>query len=235
MQFGGHAQNRHASGALIHDDCGALETGRDRAAADLDLEVSAPLAGLLGSLPLDLFAGARCIQLPLLEQLEGGDLGEIEDVPDLRAAVGHFDAAVVTDAEVAHGVGPERTHRQKDRQHATMFHYNGPYELSSGFGCARHRVTAMKPVITVQDVPGSGELRVPVGTIITPSAREVAATRGRVLTRTGELPQKTLAGESACPTWPHKRLILRGGAGASARQPTAQDEGSPLDRKHTRL
>src|ERR1017187_2108696 len=180
MQFGGHAQNRHASGALIHDDCGALETGRDRASGNLDLEVSAPLAGLLGSLPLDLFAGARCIQLPLLEQLESGDFGEIEDVPDLRAAAGHFDAAVVTDAEVPHGVGPERPHRQKDRHHETMFHYNGPYELSSGFGCARHRVTAgftdMKRVITVQDVPAGGELRVPIGTIITPSAREVAAT-----------------------------------------------------------
>jgi ribose 5-phosphate isomerase B len=36
----------------------------------------------------------------------------------------------------------------------------------------------MKRVITVQDVPSGGELHVPVGTIITPSAREVAATRG---------------------------------------------------------
>src|ERR1017187_3016012 len=47
--------------------------------------------------------------------------------------------------------------------------------------------TAMKRVITVQDVPGGGELRVPVGTIITPSAREVAAARGGVLTRIGEV------------------------------------------------
>src|ERR1022692_1451463 len=44
----------------------------------------------------------------------------------------------------------------------------------------------------------------------------------------GELPQKTLAGESACPTWPHKRLILRGGAGASACQRTAKDDESPF-------
>ncbi len=36
----------------------------------------------------------------------------------------------------------------------------------------------MKRVITAQDVPDSGELKVPVGTIVTPSAREVAAARG---------------------------------------------------------
>ena len=36
----------------------------------------------------------------------------------------------------------------------------------------------MKQVITAQDVPASGELRVPVGTIVTSSAREVAAGRG---------------------------------------------------------
>jgi ribose 5-phosphate isomerase B len=36
----------------------------------------------------------------------------------------------------------------------------------------------MKQVITVQDVPAAGELRVPTGTIVTPSAREVAASRG---------------------------------------------------------
>ena len=36
----------------------------------------------------------------------------------------------------------------------------------------------MKRVITAQDVPAGGELRVPVGTIVTSSAREVAAGRG---------------------------------------------------------
>jgi ribose 5-phosphate isomerase B len=35
----------------------------------------------------------------------------------------------------------------------------------------------MKRVITAQDVPDSGELKVPAGTIVTPSAREVAAAR----------------------------------------------------------
>ena len=36
----------------------------------------------------------------------------------------------------------------------------------------------MKRVITAQDLPESGELRVPIGTLVTPSAREVAAERG---------------------------------------------------------
>jgi ribose 5-phosphate isomerase B len=35
----------------------------------------------------------------------------------------------------------------------------------------------MKRVITAQDVPDSGELKVPAGTIVTPSAREIAAAR----------------------------------------------------------
>jgi ribose 5-phosphate isomerase B len=39
-------------------------------------------------------------------------------------------------------------------------------------------VLQMRRVITAQDVPASGELRVPVGTLITPTAREVAADRG---------------------------------------------------------
>jgi ribose 5-phosphate isomerase B len=44
----------------------------------------------------------------------------------------------------------------------------------------------MKRVVTVQDVPVAGELRVPIGAIITPSARETAASRGvRIL----ELPE----------------------------------------------
>ena len=36
----------------------------------------------------------------------------------------------------------------------------------------------MKRVITAQDVPEGGDLRVPIGSLITPSAREVAAERG---------------------------------------------------------
>jgi ribose 5-phosphate isomerase B len=48
----------------------------------------------------------------------------------------------------------------------------------------------MKKVITVQDVPLSGDLRVPIGTIITPSAYEVAGARGvRIL----ELPEDQLS------------------------------------------
>jgi ribose 5-phosphate isomerase B len=36
----------------------------------------------------------------------------------------------------------------------------------------------MRLVITYQDIPQTGELQVPVGTVITPSARDVAAERG---------------------------------------------------------
>jgi ribose 5-phosphate isomerase B len=51
------------------------------------------------------------------------------------------------------------------------FHYNGLYELYSGFGF-------MRRVITSQDIPAAGELRIPEGSIVTPSARETAASRG---------------------------------------------------------
>src|ERR1039458_4174940 len=47
----------------------------------------------------------------------------------------------------------------------------------------------MKQVITAQDVPAGGELRVAVGTIVTASAREVAAGRG---VRIVEVPQEEL-------------------------------------------
>ena len=48
----------------------------------------------------------------------------------------------------------------------------------------------MKQVITAQDVPAGGELRVPIGTIITASAREVASARG---VRIVELPEDQLS------------------------------------------
>ena len=48
----------------------------------------------------------------------------------------------------------------------------------------------MKPVITAADVPASGDLRVAIGSIVTPSARETAAARGvRIL----ELPEDELS------------------------------------------
>jgi ribose 5-phosphate isomerase B len=48
----------------------------------------------------------------------------------------------------------------------------------------------MKRVITAQDVPAAGELRVPIGTLVTPSAREVAAERG---VRIVEMPEDQLS------------------------------------------
>src|SRR5688572_23638891 len=49
----------------------------------------------------------------------------------------------------------------------------------------------MRRVITTQDIPSSGELRVPVGALITPSARELLETRG---VRLVELPLEQLSG-----------------------------------------
>lgn len=48
----------------------------------------------------------------------------------------------------------------------------------------------MKRVITAVDIPAAGDLRVPIGSIVTASAREVAAARGvRIL----ELPEEQLS------------------------------------------
>jgi ribose 5-phosphate isomerase B len=49
----------------------------------------------------------------------------------------------------------------------------------------------MKRVITAQDIPSGGELRVPIGSIITASAREVAAARG---VQISELPEDQVSG-----------------------------------------
>ena len=68
---------------------------------------------------------------------------------------------------------------QKSRQQEASVHYNGPY------GC-----TAMKRVITAQDVPAAGELRIPIGALVTPSAREIAEGRG---VRIVELPEDQLS------------------------------------------
>jgi ribose 5-phosphate isomerase B len=48
----------------------------------------------------------------------------------------------------------------------------------------------MKRVVTAQDVPAAGELRIPIGTLVTPSAREVAEERG---VRIVELPEDQLS------------------------------------------
>jgi ribose 5-phosphate isomerase B len=48
----------------------------------------------------------------------------------------------------------------------------------------------MKRVITAQDVPGFGEIRIPIGSIVTSSAREVAASRGVLIV---ELPEEQVS------------------------------------------
>jgi ribose 5-phosphate isomerase B len=65
--------------------------------------------------------------------------------------------------------------------------YNGPY--------------LMKRVITAQDVPASGELRVPIGSLVTPSAREAASERG---VRIKEVPENEIAGA------PPARIVAMG-------------------------
>jgi ribose 5-phosphate isomerase B len=52
----------------------------------------------------------------------------------------------------------------------------------------------MKRVITAQDVPAGGELRIPEGSIVTPSAREVAGDRG---VRIVEVPECELSAAAA--------------------------------------
>jgi ribose 5-phosphate isomerase B len=52
----------------------------------------------------------------------------------------------------------------------------------------------MKRVITAQDVPDSGEMRIPEGSIVTASAREVAASRG---VRIVEMPADQLSALAA--------------------------------------
>jgi ribose 5-phosphate isomerase B len=54
----------------------------------------------------------------------------------------------------------------------------------------RPRIFDMKRVITAQDVPDGGDLKVAAGTIVTPSAREVAASRG---IRIVEVPEDELS------------------------------------------
>jgi ribose 5-phosphate isomerase B len=52
----------------------------------------------------------------------------------------------------------------------------------------------LKRVITAQDVPPGGEFRIPLGSIVTPSAREVAAARG---VRIVELPSDQIVAAAA--------------------------------------
>ena len=49
----------------------------------------------------------------------------------------------------------------------------------------------MRQVITLQDVPETGEMKVPIGTLVTPSARDLAASRGVKIV---ELPEDQLRG-----------------------------------------
>src|ERR1022692_3223909 len=110
----------------------------------------------------------------------------------------------------------------------------------------------MKQVITAQDVPASGELRVAVGTIVTSSAREVAAGRGVRIVEVAEdqlsalaPPQRTVAIGSDHGGYRLKEALkpLLGSLGFAVRDVGVESEDKPadypdiahLDRKSTRL
>jgi ribose 5-phosphate isomerase B len=59
----------------------------------------------------------------------------------------------------------------------------------------------MKRVVTASDIPPSGDLRIPLGSIVTPSARETAATRG---VRIVEMP----AGQIVVTAAPAKTIAI---------------------------
>ncbi len=57
--------------------------------------------------------------------------------------------------------------------------YNGSYQIHE----TRFLETSqVKQVVTESDIPASGELKVPLGTIVTPSARDLAVSRGVLIT-----------------------------------------------------
>src|ERR1035441_7759681 len=96
----------------------------------------------------------------------------------------------------------------------------------------------MKQVITAQDVPVSGELRVPVGTIVTSSAREVAAGRGVRIVEVAEdqlsalaPPQRTVAIGSDHGGYRLKEALkpLLGSLGFAVRDVGVESEDKPAD------
>src|SRR5205823_3287519 len=78
--------------------------------------------------------------------------------------------------EITHRMRHQRSRYRQRKQETRQFHYNRPYELEQHRGC--RAVTTMRVVITYQDIPRSGELQVPTGAVISPSARDAAAERG---------------------------------------------------------
>src|ERR1035438_4868796 len=76
----------------------------------------------------------------------------------------------------------------------------------------------MKRVITAQDLPESGELRVPIGTLVTPSAREVAAERGVRITEVREDQLPSAAPEKRIAVGAARRRAGSAGRSASLRR-----------------
>src|SRR5205809_300343 len=130
-----------------------------------------PFARLLRSFALQLFAWTRPLQLPPLQSLKRRNLRQVQHIKHIGAPRSYGDPCVVADAEIAHRVRQQRHPHRQRKQDTRQFHYNSPYESKHGCGW-------MRLVITYQDIPPTGELQVPTGTVITPSARDAAAERG---------------------------------------------------------
>jgi len=193
LEMRGDAQDGGAAGTGCDGELGIFESGEDSAAAGSDLEVTHTLARLIGGFAIEVDAGAIGGQAPLLQQLKTGDFGEIEDVLDPRASGRDLDARIMVHTEVAHGVGGQGGGQREKERPGARFHYNRSLRILRRFGFM-HWVTS-------EDVPRTGELRVPAGAIFTPSARELAEARAiRII--------ETRAGEAAPAAAPDKIVAL---------------------------
>src|SRR5437879_1200734 len=93
-----------------------------------------PLARLLRRFVLQLRLGAGALELPLPQDLERGDLRQVQHVEHIRAARSHRNPGIVAHAEIAHGMRHQR-HPQRQRKDETrQFLHNSPYESIPGFG-----------------------------------------------------------------------------------------------------
>src|SRR5262249_12562403 len=156
----------------IDHGLGAFELRDHLRAAEFNRQIRCPFTRLVYRSPLDLLPRTLRLELPLLKQLKCRNLSQIKNIADGGAVRIEFETSIVADAEVPHGLRERRHNRQRTNgPQVPVFHYNVPYEFYSGSGF-------MRQVVTAQDIPAEGELRVQAGSLITASARETAAARG---------------------------------------------------------
>ena len=95
-----NARHRHVPRTFRQSDVRAQHAGGDAPAVHRDLQVGCPLARLPYGLQLGIGAGT-----PLLEHLEGGDLGQIHHVTDGDAVRAGLELSVMVHAEIPHRMG----------------------------------------------------------------------------------------------------------------------------------